>query len=73
MQIPGIELVKQRDESVVLRVTRDDGSTIWQKQSGAHATFFPLHDLTHYAVESVLAIGDAFYGLLAAGWSIEET
>src|SRR5687767_4483531 len=73
MQILGIELVKQRDGAVVLRATREDGSTVWQKQEGKHAAFFPLHDITHYAVETVLAIHDAFLGLLAAGWSIEET
>lgn len=73
MEIPGIELVKRRDGSVVLRMTRADGSTVWQNQKGGHAAFFPFHDLTHYAVESVLRIDDAFFGLVAAGWSIEET
>ncbi len=73
MEIPGIELVKRRDGSVVLRMTRGDGSTVWQNQNGGHAAFFPFHDLTHYAVESVLRIDDAFFGLLAAGWSIAET
>jgi hypothetical protein len=52
---------------------RADGSLVWHTQRGAHAVFFPFHDLTHYAVESVLRIGDAFFGLLAAGWSTEET
>lgn len=73
MGVPGIELVKHQDRSVVLRVTRSDGSVDWQKQKATHADFFPLHDLTHYAVESVLAIPDAFFGLVAAGWSIEDT
>lgn len=52
---------------------RADGSTAWQTQRGAHAAFFSFHDLTHYAVESVLQMDDAFFGLLAMGWSIEET
>lgn len=73
MQILGIELVKQRDGAVVLRATRADGTRTWQKRAGTHAAFFPLHDITHYAVETVLAVEDAFLGLLAAGWSIEET
>jgi hypothetical protein len=73
MEIPGIELVKRRDGSVVLRMTRGDGSMVWQTLKGSHAAFFPFHDLTHYAVESVLRLGDGFFGLLAAGWSIEET
>lgn len=54
-------------------MTRGDGSTVWQTLKGGHASFFPFHDLTHYAVESALRIGDAFFGLVAAGWSIEDT
>lgn len=57
----------------MLRCTREDGTTTWQKQEGANAAFFPLHDLTHYAVETELGIRDAFYGLVAQGWEIEET
>ena len=45
----------------------------WQKQDGKYAGFFPLHDLTHYAVETELGIMDAFYGLLGSGWSISDT
>jgi hypothetical protein len=73
MDVPEIALVRQRDESVVLRVTRADGTVVWQKQRPAHAAFFALHDLTHYAVESVLGVDDAFYGLLMAGWSFRDT
>ena len=45
----------------------------WQKQQGSHARFFPLHDLTHFAVETTLGIRCAFYGLIASGWDISET
>jgi hypothetical protein len=34
--------------------------------------FFPTHDLTHYAVESVLEIAEAFFGLVATGWDIDD-
>ena len=68
-----IEISKRADGSVVLKVRRQDGTEDWQKQSGPQAMFFPLHDLTHYAVESELGIHDAFYGLVASGWSIEDT
>ena len=68
-----ITLEKRKDGSVVLRLTRSDGTSDWQKQQGPNAAFFPLHDLTHYAVETELGIGDAFYGLVAAGWTIAET
>ena len=68
-----ITLEKRKDGSVVLRLKRNDGTSDWQKQQGPNAAFFPLHDLTHYAVETELGIGDAFYGLVAAGWTIAET
>jgi hypothetical protein len=66
-------ITKRTDGGAVLKCVRDDGSETWQKQQGHQAAFFPLHDLTHFAVESELAIHDAFYGLIADGWSIEET
>jgi hypothetical protein len=68
-----IEISKRADGSVVLKFRRRDGTEEWQKQSGPQALFFPLHDLTHYSVESELGIRDAFYGLVASGWSIEDT
>jgi|SRR5688572_5476020 hypothetical protein len=68
-----IQLAKRKDGSAVLKCVRADGSETWQKQQGQHAAFFPLHDLTHFAVESELRIGNAFYGLVAEGWSIEDT
>ena len=42
------------------------------KQS-KHASFFAVHDLTHYAVETVLGCRGRFFGLIAAGWSVEDT
>ena len=57
----------------MLKCIRADGTYTWQKQEGKQAAFFPLHDLTHYAVETELGIRDAFYGLVAQGWEIEET
>ena len=46
---------------------RADGSRTW---SHLHP-FFPLHDLTHFAVESALGFSEAFFGLIAAGWEID--
>jgi hypothetical protein len=68
-----IQITKRTDGGAVLKCTREDGTSTWQKQEGKHAAFFPLHDLTHYAVESELAIRDAFYGLIAQGWEIDDT
>jgi hypothetical protein len=68
-----IEFTKQKDGSATLRCTRADASVSWQKQEGKHAAFFPLHDLTHYAVETELGFRRGFYGLIAEGWDIAET
>jgi hypothetical protein len=67
-----IEIVKQADGTGVLRCTRGDGSVTWQKQA-KHAAHFALHDLTHYAVETALGYRQGFFGLLAAGWDMEDT
>jgi hypothetical protein len=66
-----IEILKKPDGSGVLRCTREDGSVTWQKQP-KHAAFFALHDLTHYAVETVLGYRDGFFGLLAQGWDMDD-
>ena len=68
-----IQITKRSDGSGILRCVRSDGSVTWQKQSGKHATFFALHDLTHLAVESVLGYQHGFFGLIAGGWDIEDT
>ena len=57
----------------MLRCVRADGSVTWQKQTDRHAPFFALHDLTHFAVESVLGFRRGFFGLVADGWDLEET
>jgi hypothetical protein len=66
-----VQLVKRADGGSALRCRRADGS--WQTHQGQQAAFFPGHDLTHFAVESELPGTIAFYGLIAAGWDIEDT
>jgi len=66
-----IEILKKPDGSGVLRCTREDGSVTWQKQP-KHGAFFALHDLTHYAVETVLGYRDGFFGLIAKGWDMDD-
>jgi len=58
----------KRDGTPVLSVTRRDGTVAWQRQS----FFFPLHDLTHYAVETVLGLRQAFWGMMADGWEFAD-
>jgi hypothetical protein len=67
-----IRIKKGRDGRTALSCTRADGTTTWQRQEGGQAAFFPRHDLTHYAVESVLALRGGFYGLVSAGWDFSD-
>jgi hypothetical protein len=63
-----IHLKKGRDGPSTLACIRANGSRTWGKEH----PFFPLHDLTHCAVESVLGLDQAFFGLIAAGWDIDD-
>jgi hypothetical protein len=67
-----IQFTKKKDGAVIFRCVRSDGSVTWQRQEGTHAQFFPLHDLTHYAVETVLGHRRGFYGLVAGGWDVTD-
>ena len=67
-----IEIVKRSDGSGVLRCTRQDGSVTWQKLT-KHAAHFALHDLAHYAVETVLGYRRGFFGLITEGWDVDDT
>jgi hypothetical protein len=68
-----IEFTKHADGRTVLRCVRADGSVTWQRNDNRNALFFPLHDLTHYAVETELGYAQGFFGLVADGWEIDET
>lgn len=63
-----IQFKKKQNGTLVLHCTRADGSVTWQRVAQA----FPIHDLTHYAVETVLGARQGFYGLLAQGWNITD-
>jgi hypothetical protein len=67
-----IRIKKNADGTAALTCARADGTVTWQRQLGAQGVFFPRHDLTHYAVETVLGLRDAFYGLIAAGWDLSD-
>ena len=68
-----ILMTRRADGGSVLRCERVDGSVTWQRLDGPQAAFFPLHDLTHYAVETVLGARDGFFGLIAEGWDVADT
>lgn len=63
-----IELKRTADGRPSLACVREDASRTWAR---VHP-FLPTHDLTHCAVESVLGIDDAFFGLIAQGWDIDD-
>jgi hypothetical protein len=65
-----ITITKRTDGGYVIACRRADGSVTWQK--GASAAFFPVHDLTHYAVETELGHRRGFYGLVADGWDFDD-
>lgn len=67
-----IEIIKKPDGTGILRCTRQDGSLTWQKQA-KHSRHFVLHDLTHFAVETCLGCQQGFFGLIDAGWDVEDT
>jgi hypothetical protein len=72
MQDLVIRIKKKRDGSAALSCLRADGTVTWQRQDGAQGRFFPLHDLTHYAVETVLGRARGFYGLVSEGWNLTD-
>ena len=67
-----IQFVKEKDGSVLLRCHRADGTITWQLNDGSRGSFFIIHDLTHYAVETILAHRQGFWGLVADGWNVTD-
>lgn len=63
-----IKITKGRDGQSTLKCTRSDGTSTWTKVSD----YFPVHDMTHYVVETTLGIPNAFYSLVLDGWNIED-
>jgi hypothetical protein len=65
-----IRITKRSDGGYVIACERPDGTVTWQR--GADAAFFPVHDLTHYAVETELRHRRGFFGLVAEGWDFTD-
>ena len=68
-----IRLTRNVGGGSTLRCDRVDGMATWQTHRGKQASFFPMHDLVHYAVETHLGFRRGFYGLIAEGWDIRDT
>lgn len=63
-----IELKNSKDGRPNLACVRTDGTRTWAKLH----PFFPVHDLTHCAVESVFGFREAFFGLVANGRELDD-
>lgn len=64
-------LKKRADAAAQLTLVRDDG-THTTGPIGSGDGYFPVHDLTHYAIEQTLGLSDGFLGLVASGWEIND-
>jgi hypothetical protein len=63
-----IKFTKRNKEGHIIACKRSDGSETWMQIS----SFFAVHDLCHYAVETELGMQHAFYGMLDAGANISD-
>ena len=63
-----IQFKKRKGKPSILNCIREDGSVTWAQ---IHPSF-EIHDLAHYAVETVLGFEKAFYGLLSDGFNIDD-
>jgi hypothetical protein len=66
-----VRIKKKTDGGAALSCIRSDGTVTWQQQNGLQGGFFPLHDLTHYAVETELELR-GFFSLVAEGWDFGD-
>lgn len=67
-----VRIKRKASGEAALTCQRADGSVTWQNQEGQAGRFFPMHDLTHFAVESILGLDCAFFGSIANGWNISD-
>ncbi len=63
-----LRLKKGRDGPSTLAIIRPDGSAAVHRVPDA----FPVHDLTHYSVESVLQLQGSFLSLMGTGWEFAD-
>ena len=63
-----VQFHKEEGKPVILKCIRKDGSATWSK---IHPNT-EYHDLAHIAIEEVLGFRNAFYGLIASGFNIQD-
>ena len=62
---------KKNDGTAVITAVRTDGSSTHHSIGKADA-YGPIHDFSHYVVETYFGFPRGFYGLLTEGWNIED-
>ena len=63
-----ISFTKRENSDHIISCKRNDGSVTWMHNS----PFFITHDICHYALETVLKLKKAFYGLVSSGIAIKD-
>jgi hypothetical protein len=63
-----IRFSKKKEGLHIISCKRKDGTETWMHSS----SFFITHDLCHYAVETLLDMRTAFFGMLASGTDIND-
>lgn len=59
---------QKKEDSATINITRSDGSTTGNKTNHIGV----IHDLCHYAVEEAMGFKKAFFGLIDAGYDIDD-
>jgi hypothetical protein len=63
-----IRFTKKAEGRHIISCKRRDGTETWMHSS----LFFITHDLCHFAVETLLGLPSAFFGMLASGTDIND-
>ena len=63
-----IQFTKNISADHILFCKRENGSVSWKHIS----SFFIIHDLSHFAVETLMPLKNAFFGMVAAGTDISD-
>ena len=63
-----IRITKNTDKPHILKYIRDNGTNTW-----IHADdFFIQHDISHFALETILTYKTAFNGMINSGMNITD-
>ena len=63
-----MRITKNIDKPHIIKYIRDNGTETWMYSDA----FFVQHDLSHFAIESVMKYSTAFNGMLNSGMDIKD-